>query len=146
MATKLRTVNSTKAAVMPNRTFSPNRTPTVFISATPEQHENSRSRTLPDHAPRSDRRGEVQQTGHSLVGYGSYGIAKRTGRRRRQICGHVGNIRIAGVMCRGAHHGVRIIGAAAITPGVQLRNEIGIFLLPDHGKHGRRSATVVAMA
>src|ERR1017187_1455347 len=103
MATKLRTVNSTKAAAMPNRIFSPNRKPPVFISATPEQHENSRPRTLPDHAARGERRGEVHETGRSLIrlvvqiSYGSYGIAKRSGRRRRQICGHVGNICIGEV-------------------------------------------------
>src|ERR1017187_5948484 len=108
MATKLRTVNSTKAAAMPNKIFSPNRKPPVFISATPEQHENSRPRTLPDHAPRGERRGEVHETGHSLVSYGSYGIAKRSGRRRRQICGHVGNIRIGEVMCRGDRKSTRL--------------------------------------
>src|ERR1700687_2568172 len=138
MAIKLKTANSTKAAAMPNRIFSPNRKPPVFISATPEEHESCRPPTPTRSWLHPAARGEP-------VGFRSYGIAKRSCRRHRQICGDVGNIRIGEVMCGDAHHAVRIIGAAAITPGVQLRNEIGIFLLPDNGKHGRRSATVIAM-
>src|SRR5208282_3907460 len=116
MPTKLMTANSTKAPVMPNSTFSPNRRPVLLIAAAPQPREDDRSRSLPDNSPHVGRRVEVQEADHSLIGYWNHVVPERRGRRRCQIGGDVEDIRIGEIVRHLAHHGVRIIGAAFIAP------------------------------
>src|ERR1700690_2790477 len=98
MATKLTTANSMKAAVMPNRTFSPRRRPPVFIAATPALHEGHHPLPLADHDPRAGYPPEVEESDHSLVGHGNHGISGRARRCRGQKGRNVDDILIGEIM------------------------------------------------